>query len=212
LNFINTLVTGDTARRQPFDEIPKLCIYDEFCANAGGCAPLSYIRFTSFDRFFPTALLPNAGMKRSHSQFRHLALAALLFAAALPGAARAASSCNILAAGAVAFGTYQWTDPAPTDSVGTISYNCNSDALVALSAGNSGTANQRTLASGTNTLEYNLYTDAARIQIWGDVITGGGVQIARSGRSDLSVYGRIPPGQNVASGTYTDTVTVTFVF
>jgi spore coat protein U-like protein len=151
-------------------------------------------------------------MNRSDSHFRRLALAALLLATALPAAARAANSCHVIVGAVVAFGTYVWTNPAPTDSAGTISYNCNSDALVVLSSGNSGTANQRTLASGTDRLDYNLYTDATRNQIWGDIFNGGGVQVAQSGRTSLSVFGRIPPGQNVATGTYTDTVTVTFLF
>jgi spore coat protein U-like protein len=151
-------------------------------------------------------------MKRSDSHFPHLALGALLLGLTLSGGAQAANSCNILTTGAVAFGTYLWTNPAPTDSAGAITYNCNSTAFVFLSSGSSGNAGQRTLISGASTLDYNLYSDAARTQIWGDIFTGGSLQVAQSGKSTLSVYGRIPPSQNVAAGTYSDTVTVTFLF
>jgi spore coat protein U-like protein len=152
-------------------------------------------------------------MTRRDSHLRPVALAALLLGLTLPGAARAANNCNIITTGAVTFGTYLWTNPSPTDSVGTISYNCNSPAAVLLSAGNSGIASQRTLVSGTDKLNYNLYQDAGRRQIWGDFFTGGVPEfVVQSGRSDLSVYGRIPPGQNVAPGTYSDTVTITFLF
>jgi spore coat protein U-like protein len=151
-------------------------------------------------------------MKRSDSHIPHLALGALLLGLTLSSGAQAANSCNILTTGGVAFGTYLWTNPTPTDSVGTITYNCNSAAFVFLSSGASGNASQRTLISGANTLDYNLYADAARTQIWGDVLTGGAIQVAQSGKNTLSVYGRIPQAQNVAVGTYTDTVTVTFLF
>jgi spore coat protein U-like protein len=151
-------------------------------------------------------------MMRSDSHFPRLIPRAVLLALTLSGAARAANTCNILSTGAVAFGAYLWTNPTPTDSVGTITYNCNSTAAVFLSAGSSGSAAQRTLISGVDTLDYNLYTDAGRAQIWGDLFTGGGIQVVQSGKSSLSVYGRIPQGQNVAAGTYTDTVTVTFLF
>ena len=151
-------------------------------------------------------------MKRRDSHFLRPAIGALLLSLALSGAASAAANCNILTTGAVAFGPYVWTNPGPTDSVGTITYNCNSGAVVYVSAGSSGRAAQRTLLSGANTLDYNLYSDAARAQVWGDLSSGGGVPVSQSGKNTLNVYGRIPPGQNVASGTYNDTVTVTFLF
>jgi spore coat protein U-like protein len=165
----------------------------------------------SFDRFFLGALLPNERMKRTRPHLPTIALAAVLLSLALPGAARAA--CTISAGGAVSFGNYDWTVAAPTDTVGSMTYTCTSTALVFLSTGSSGTYTQRTMVSGTSPLGYNLYTDAARTQIWGDLFTGGTIQVAPAGTpARLDVYGRIPAGQNVPSGSYTDSITVTFFF
>jgi spore coat protein U-like protein len=151
-------------------------------------------------------------MKRSRSHIFAIAVAALL-ALALPGAARAAT-CTINAGGAVSFGVYDWTTATPTDSVGTITYTCTGgNAVIFLSQGSSGTYTQRTMLAGGNSLGYNLYTDAARTQVWGDFFNGGTVVFAPAGNNvQLPVYGRIPAGQNVPPGSYSDSITVTFFF
>jgi spore coat protein U-like protein len=150
-------------------------------------------------------------MKRSHPHFAALASAATLFSLALSGTAQAA--CTISAGGAVSFGNYDWTVAAPTDTVGSMTYTCTSTAFVFLSTGSSGTYTQRTMLAGANALGYNLYTDAARTQVWGDLFNGGTIQVAPAGTpARLDVYGRIPAGQNVPLGSYTDTITVTFFF
>src|SRR5689334_22391696 len=99
----------------------------------------------------------------------HLAtvvFAALFLALAAPRAAEAA--CTISAGAAVSFGNYDWTVATPTDTVGTMTYTCTTTALVFLSTGSSGSYTTRTMLSGANVLNYNLYTDAARTQVWGD--------------------------------------------
>lgn len=88
---------------------------------------------------------------------------------------------------------------------------------VSLDAGSTGggTYAQRLMSSGSGTLQYNLYTNAARTRIFGDGTastytrsrTGAGLGIARTVR----VYGRLPDSaanQLAAPGTYTDTITV----
>jgi spore coat protein U-like protein len=69
--------------------------------------------------------------------------------------------------------------------------------------------------NGGNSMQYNLYTNAARTQVWGDG-TGGTAKVSDSqlvvvGTSQYSytAYGRIPALQNLGPGTYTDTITVT---
>ncbi|TMA18536.1 MAG: spore coat protein U domain-containing protein [Deltaproteobacteria bacterium] len=111
-------------------------------------------------------------------------------------------------------------NPNPTDSAGTITYTCagpggllGGSAVVTLSQGSSGTYAQRTMVSGANVLGYNVFTDAARTQVWGDFTAGTSVGFAPVGKNlSLPVYGRMPPGQNVAAGSYSDTLTVTFFF
>lgn len=69
---------------------------------------------------------------------------------------------------------------------------------------------------GTNTLNYNFYTSTGYTQIWGDG-TGGtvyGVYNASSGLSTVSTnaFGRVPTGQYVRPGNYSDTITVTVTY
>jgi spore coat protein U-like protein len=71
------------------------------------------------------------------------------------------------------------------------------------------TINQRKLALGSNTLDYQLYSDSARSIIWGntpgtDTMTGVGNGLAY----DFTIYGAIPAGQAVPAGEYADTITV----
>jgi spore coat protein U-like protein len=83
---------------------------------------------------------------------------------------------------------------------------------VALNKGTTsgGTINQRKMASGSNTLNYQLYSDAAHSAIWGetvgtDTVVGSGTGLAQN----HTVYGSIPAAQLVPAGNYTDTITVT---
>jgi spore coat protein U-like protein len=158
-------------------------------------------------------------MQHRHSHLMRTAFAVVFFALALSGAAKA-SSCSIDAVGAVAFGVYDPLNASATDSAGTITYTCNGpggllngSAVVTLSQGSSGNYAQRTMQSGANVLGYNVYVDAARTRVWGDSTGGTFPGFAPVGRAQsLPVYGRMPPGQNVASGSYSDTLTVTFFF
>ncbi len=81
----------------------------------------------------------------------------------------------------------------------------------------SGTFNPRRMrqAGGQETLAYNLYVDPAGTQVWGDGSGGTltlneNVQAGRPWR--VTIYARIPPGQDVTPGTYTDTLSITIDF
>jgi spore coat protein U-like protein len=86
--------------------------------------------------------------------------------------------------------------------------------VVWLSTGSSGSYAARTLRSGAFELPYNLYLDAARTQVWGDGSAGTFTDSPNPGNvtRTIPVYGRIPPLQDAAAGTYSDTIVVTFVF
>jgi spore coat protein U-like protein len=78
---------------------------------------------------------------------------------------------------------------------------------------NTGDPSQRFLAFGSHRLSYQLFRDADRTQTWGK--GAGAVSFVSSGfRAPqlITVYGRIPPGQEVAAGTYTDVLTATVDF
>lgn len=119
------------------------------------------------------------------------------------------------------FGTYVPTAAAPTDSTSGFSVLCifGRPALsIALSAGGSGSFTPRFLSQGSETLSYNLFREAARVSIWGNGT--GGTQVVTSPAGAFSfinsrpfvVYGRIPSGQWVASGGYSDTIVITVSF
>jgi spore coat protein U-like protein len=64
------------------------------------------------------------------------------------------------------------------------------------------------MTAGTADLDYNLYSDAARLIVWGDGVSAS--DVSASGTSvDLPIYGRIPARQNVKAGVYVDTITIT---
>jgi len=66
------------------------------------------------------------------------------------------------------------------------------------------------ISGGGDTLNYNLYRDSARAEVWGDGAGNTYVQtgIGTGGTAHLIVYGSIPAGQNVRAGLYSDAVTV----
>jgi spore coat protein U-like protein len=120
----------------------------------------------------------------------------------------------------VNFGSYDVFSATPADSTGTVSVYCNQENFVTASIGpspNSGGFNPRQmrLATGTDLMNYNLYRDTTRTQIWGDG-TGGSFLVSgtvtRRGTEIYTVYGRIPPGQDISAGLYMETLTVTLTW
>ena len=113
----------------------------------------------------------------------------------------------------VVFGTYNTLTGASLDGAGSVAVTCDvtDSYTVALSSGQ-GSYAARKLLSGTNVMYYNLFTDALRSLIWGDG-TVGTMLVSGSGTGAIyTVYGRIPGGQNLAAGTYADSITVTLDF
>lgn len=132
-----------------------------------------------------------------------------------------ALTCS-LSAIATSFGVYAPFSAMPLDSAGSVTVTCEGllgllvSYEVQLSTGSSGSYAPRRLNGPGYQLDYNLYIDAARSSVWGD---GSGGTTTVSDNYTLSVlfsvvrnytvYGRMPAGQNVAPGSYTDTITVT---
>jgi len=86
-------------------------------------------------------------------------------------------------------------------------------AAIVIDGGRHFTGSNRALAGGTERVSYQLYRDEGRTQIWGSV--GSVLQFVSNGVArpeQVTVYGRIPPGQEVQSGVYTDVVTATVDF
>jgi spore coat protein U-like protein len=128
------------------------------------------------------------------------------------------ATCSTTAT-ALPFGAYTPGAGALANS-STISVKCtkNTPYTVALNAGTTtgGAFTQRLMASGANTLQYNLYTSAALTTVFGDGTgatatsagTGAGVATANT----LTVFGQLPDSatnQAAVPGSYSDTITVT---
>lgn len=126
-----------------------------------------------------------------------------------------AATCTVSAT-SVGFGAYNVFDSAPSDSTATILLRCNGNArniAVGISDGEEPLFDWRRLGKGKERLLYNLYRDAGRFAIWGD--GSGGTQmhvqseVPNNTEVPLTVYGRIPAGQDVSAGAYSDSVVVT---
>lgn len=148
-----------------------------------------------------------------------LSLALVFGAGLLPGQVQAQGNCQVSTV-PLNFGAYSPVSASPLDVTGELNVSCRGRPTIIfalISPGSSGSYGGRTMLSGPETMNYNIYRNSARTQVWGDG-TGGSNWVAwikwRSGRDDFSrpVYGRIPPGQSVGAGTYVDNVIVTVYF
>jgi len=163
-------------------------------------------------------------------RWRRAARACAACCALLVGSdAWALADCSLSSTG-VAFGIYDPTTTAATDSTGNLTLVCTYlsgsgqrvNYSLALSAGNSGTFTQRWMRSGPSALNYNLFDTAARVRVWGDgsagtVLISDGFAVGPgqgNGRREVlyPIYGRIPAQQAVATGNYSDTIVVTLTF
>ena len=144
---------------------------------------------------------------------RLVLLLGLLLVALAPRAAHA-QACSNLGATTINFGNYNVYDTTDVLQIGTITYSCRTVApRVELSASNNGAYRPRQMAelfAFANTLNYDLYADAARTIVWG---TGAdGQTLPRTTNGSTTLYGRIFAGQDVDAGFYFDLITVTFNF
>ncbi len=147
-----------------------------------------------------------------------LALVALV----IPGRSDASTNCSASMSN-VSFGA---VDPfgGTVDVTATITYNCTTDGLLGIGllgarvrmcfsigsgAQGDGTINPRRMTGGVAPMSFQLYKDAARTQVWGTLSDGfGAVQVdleysallgSGSGGGSVTVYGRVPTGQNTLS-------------
>jgi spore coat protein U domain-containing protein, fimbrial subunit CupE1/2/3/6 len=132
------------------------------------------------------------------------------------------NSCVINSASTLAFGNYDVNAVAAITGTSTINVNCTKgDAYtIALNYGaNGGSASNRIMVSGTNNLNYNLFTDSGYTKVWnsscgaGNNCDGGtGAGPGAGNQQSYTVYGQIAAGQNVPAGSYADTITITVNF
>ncbi len=140
--------------------------------------------------------------------------------------ASVARSCNITGTSDVAFGAYDPADAnfsSPLDASGSVTVRCTKNTTYDIALGQGANAASgstcaaplRRMASGTERLAYGLFSDAGRTTAWGCDASNDVTRTETVGPSSpdtVTVYGRIPAGQDVADGSYSDTVTVTVSF
>lgn len=125
------------------------------------------------------------------------------------------AACNV-SAGNLDFGSYDPTSGTDNDATSTISVTCTLLApyQVKLDGGGAGDTAARVMDAGGGTdLSYQLYSDASRSTVWGNT-TSDDVESVGLGLlpRQHTVYGRIVAGQDVETGNYADTITVTLNF
>ncbi len=154
------------------------------------------------------------------------ALAGLVALGATP-AAHAAVSCTVSATGP-AFGIYNPLSGSALDSNGNLAVTCTLlsggtttvSPQVRLSTGSSGSYSPRTMVSGAQKLNYNIYFGTTYNQVWGDGTGGSFYGVATltlttgnpTQQATGVLYGQIPAGQDVAAGAYLDTIVVTVTY
>jgi spore coat protein U-like protein len=128
-----------------------------------------------------------------------------------PAIGAGAESCRVTVHGDVAFGTYDVFSVTARHATMRIRLDCPRSAApqIAISRGNSPTFGARELRSGRDVLRYNLFVDPGHRVVWGDGTDGSRMPAVASGNAEVTVYARMSPGQDVAPGTYTDTLVVT---
>jgi spore coat protein U-like protein len=149
-----------------------------------------------------------AGARRS-LQVLALALASALVA---PGITRAAPPCNVSVAGTLAFGTYDVFATTALDTSAILTLNCPAGGptlYVTISKGNSASYAARELRSGSDVLRYNLFLDPGRTQVWGDGTEASSVWYPPKKNAQTTIWGRVPAAQDVAGGSYGDTLVIT---
>jgi len=118
------------------------------------------------------------------------------------------------------FAAYDVFATPPRDATGTVTVSCDQSPPpdVLISVGPSPTSGgfhprQMRQAPGADRLNYNLFTNAGMSAIWGDGSSGTSTVFLKNVKKNrptvTTIYGRIPPGQDVSVGIYSDILTVT---
>jgi spore coat protein U-like protein len=150
-----------------------------------------------------------------------VALILAAIACALPIAAPAKKvHCTFNAASTLPFGSYDVYASADVETMGLMAITCNSHGTnftILMSTGShSSTFYPRYMSGNGSLLEYGIFLDAGRTTVWGDGTLGSSVYTGTAEKANspfaIYFYGLVPAGQDVAVGTYSDSVVTTIDF
>lgn len=134
--------------------------------------------------------------------------------------ASVAANCFVSATN-MAFGSYTGVAALQTTSDVLVRCTSGSPDTLQLSKGGGAFAQRLLSDGGSNTLQYNLYSNAARTNIWGDgtastvTVGGTGAGLGVPNQVTHTVYGDLPnSAANLTApvGNYSDTITVTIAY
>lgn len=170
-------------------------------------------------------------MPESKGLTRLALLAAIAATLVLPAGGGHAANCNVSVVAPLSFGSYDTVNPLTGSAVITVSCTRSGGKpevvpyTVALSSGpGSYAARQMNMIAGPDVMLYNLYTSAARTQVWGNGTAGTGVVIGTlklpgppgnpPRTATHTIFGFIPGNQNLRAGNYQtlSAITVTLTF
>lgn len=124
---------------------------------------------------------------------------------ALTSTVSVAALCNISSVTNLDFGTYDPTSGAnDDDGSGDVTFSCTKGTAYDVYI-----TGARTMTDGTDTLNFEMYTDAGRTTTWASASPGSTGTAADNTGITQNVYGRIASGQDVQVGTYNGSVTMT---
>ena len=123
------------------------------------------------------------------------------------------SDCDIRSTPNLAFGEVgAISQPVDVTTVIIVACTAGTPYTIALNPGDGtgSTVADRRMSNGTNTLKYQLYSDAARTAVWPQTVGTDTVGATGNGNDqERTIYGRMPPQTMPAAGTYQSQVTVT---
>jgi len=130
------------------------------------------------------------------------------------------STSNTTDLGTLSFGTMAAlsdnVDATSSTGSGSIVVTCTPGTAVTISLDygvNGGSATERYLSNGTQSLGYQLYQDASHSTVWGEDSLAYSISDFPQTTQTYLVYGRLFSSTTVPdAGTYTDTVTVTLAY
>lgn len=171
-------------------------------------------------------------MPQSQSKGIRVNIAVLVFLLVLPAVTPACAAtdtdtfqvsitiqgaCQVVATNTLDFGT-QGILASDIDATTTLSVQCTDGTAydIGLDAGTGAgatIATRKMTGPASATIDYLIYSDPGRTQLWGVSIPADTVSGTGDGaQQDYTVYGRVPGQTTPAAGTYTDTITVTVTF
>jgi spore coat protein U-like protein len=124
-------------------------------------------------------------------------------------------NCQIISADDLDFGSVV-SLTANVDATAIVEVQCTNTTPynVGLNEGSSGgTIAVRLMTSGSATVDYTMYSNAARTTLWGNTIGTNTVSgIGNGAAQQLTIYGRVPIQATPDPDTYADTVTITVTY